>query len=186
MSTMPEGRKRWTMRPVLLPGILLLTLSGTALGQTASAAVHPRLTPGRTISITDAQGHLTTGRVLEVTPDVVAVRKADRRFDVPFSEVVAIDEIDDLKNGALLGLIVGAGFFVADVWASRADGIQLNGAGYAVFGAIYGGLGAGAGAGIDALIGGNRPIYRRGSTARISVSSTLRSDRAGAVFGISW
>jgi hypothetical protein len=37
---------------------------------------------------------------------------------------------------------------------SRADGIELNGAGYAVFGTIYGGLGLGAGAGIDALIGG--------------------------------
>jgi hypothetical protein len=105
---------------------------------------------------------------------------------VPFSEIVAIDEIDHLKNGALVGLIVGAGLFVADVLVSRADGLELNGAGYAVFGTIYGGVGLAAGAGIDALIGGNRRIYVRGTTGRISVSPTLRPDRAGALIGISW
>src|SRR5215203_1504915 len=33
---------------------------------------------------------------------------------------------------------------------------------------------------------GNRRIYRRSSTARIVVSSTLWSDRAGALIGTSW
>lgn len=145
------------MRLVFLAGILLLTISGTARGQTPPTALQTRLTPGRTISITDAQGQVTTGRVVEVRPDSVVVRKKERRFDVPFREVVAIDEIDHLGNGALVGVIVGAGLFVADVWASRADGLELNGAGYVVFGAIYGGLGAAAGAGIDAPDRGRPP-----------------------------
>jgi hypothetical protein len=174
------------MRLVLLGGLFLFTISGTARAQTIPSATESRLTHGRTISITDAQGQVTTGRVVEVTRDAVAVRKDDRRFDVPFSQVVAIDEVDHLRNGLMIGLIVGAGLFVADVVASRDDGIELNGAGYAVVGAIYGGLGAAAGAGIDALIGGNRRIYQRGTTARVRVSPTLRSDRAGAVIAISW
>jgi hypothetical protein len=176
----------WTMRLVFLAGILLLTISGTARGQTLPTALQTRLTPGRTISITDAQGQVTTGRVVEVTANSVAVGKSDRRFDVPFREVVAIDEIDHLGNGTLVGLIVGAGLFVADVWVSRADGIELNGAGYVVFGVIYGGLGAAAGAGIDALIGGNHRIYQRGSTARFSVSPVFRSNRAGGMIRVSW
>ena len=183
---MDDKGQRWTVRRVFMAAILLLTGSGVALGQTSAAAVHTRLTHGRTISITDAQGQITTGRVMAVTPAVVSVEKADDRFDVPFSEIVAIDEIDHLRNGALVGLIIGAGLFVADVLVSRGDGIELTGAGYAVFGTIYGGLGLGAGAGIDALIGGDRRIYRRGSTARISVSPTLRPDRAGALIGMSW
>lgn len=174
------------MRFVLLAGILLFMISGTAGAQTTPTAIETRLTHGRTISITDTQGQVTTGRVIEVTKDTVAVRKADRRFDVPFSQVVAIDEIDHLRNGLMIGLIVGAGLFVADVLVSRDDGIELNGAGYAVVGAIYGGLGAAAGAGIDALIGGNRGIYQRGTTARVSVARTLRPDRVGAVIAISW
>jgi hypothetical protein len=174
------------MRPVLLAAILLLTVSGVALGQSSSAAVHTRLTHGRTITITDARGQITTGRVAAVTPEAVTVGKADHRVDVPFTEIVAIDEIDHVRNGALVGLIVGAGLFVTDVVVSRADGIYLNGAGYAVFGAIYGGLGLAAGAGIDALIGGDRRIYMRGTTARISVSPTLRPDRAGAQISLSW
>jgi hypothetical protein len=121
-----------------------------------------------------------------VTPDVITVGKADHRVDVPFTEIVAIDEIDHVRNGALVGLVVGAGLFVTDIVVSRADGIYLNGAGYAVFGAIYGGLGLAAGAGIDALIGGDRRVYIRGSTARISVTPTIRPDRAGAQIGISW
>jgi len=169
-----------------MAAIFLLTGSGVALGQTSAGAVHTRLTHGRTIAITDAQGQITTGRVVTVTPAVVSVEKADRRFDVPFSEIVAIDEIDRVRNGALVGLVVGAGLFVTDVVVSRADGIYLNGAGYAVFGTIYGGLGLAAGAGIDALIGGNRRIYLRGTTVRINVAPTVRPDRAGAVIGISW
>ena len=173
------------MRLVFLAAILLLMVSGTARGQT-SEGVHTRLTHGRTISITDAQGQITTGRVVAVTSDVVTVRKADQPFDVPFRDIVAIDEIDRVGNGALVGLVVGSGLFVADVLVSRADGLELNGGGYVVFGAIYGGLGLAAGAGIDALIGGDRRIYMRGTTARISVSPTLRPDRTGALIGISW
>jgi hypothetical protein len=37
-----------------------------------------------------------------VTADSVAVGKSDRRFEVPFREVVAIDQIDHLGNGAWL------------------------------------------------------------------------------------
>lgn len=174
------------MRLVFLAGLLLFVISGTARGQTPSTAIETLLTHGRTISITDAQGQVTTGRVVEVTPDSVVVRKNDRRFDVPFREVVAIDEIDSVGNGALVGLIVGAALFVADVSASRAEGLELNGAGYVVFGVIYGGLGAAAGAGIDALIGGNRRIYQRGSTARVSLSPIFRSNRAGGMIRVSW
>jgi hypothetical protein len=183
---MDDQDQRWSVRRVFMAAIFLLTGSGVALGQTSAGAVHTRLTHGRTIAITDAQGQITTGRVVTVTPAVVSVEKADRRFDVPFSEIVAIDEIDRVRNGALVGLVVGAGLFVTDVVVSRADGIYLNGAGYAVFGTIYGGLGLAAGAGIDALIGGNRRIYLRGTTARINVAPTVRPDRAGAVIGISW
>jgi hypothetical protein len=183
---MDDQDQRWSVRRVFMAAIFLLTGSGVALGQTSAGAVHTRLTHGRTIAITDAQGQITTGRVVTVTPAVVSVEKADRRFDVPFSEIVAIDEIDRVRNGALVGLVVGAGLFVTDVVVSRADGIYLNGAGYAVFGTIYGGLGLAAGAGIDALIGGNRRIYLRGTTVRINVAPTVRPDRAGAVIGISW
>ena len=87
------------------------------------------------------------------------MRRSSDRVGVKYSDIVVIEEVDDLKNSAVVGLIVGAALFVADVWASSHDGITLNTAGYSVFGALYAGLGAGAGAGIDALIGGNRPIY---------------------------
>ena len=87
-----------------------------------------------------------------------------------YADIVKLDRVDDLKNGSMIGLIVGAGLFVADAWYSHESGIELNAAGYAVFGALYCGLGAGAGAGIDALIGGNKNIYQRGGPTRVSLT----------------
>ena len=138
---MDDEDQTWSVRRVFMAAIFLLTGSGVALGQTSAAAVHTRLTHGRTIAITDAQSQITTGRVVTVTPAVVSVEKADRRFDVPFSEIVAIDEIDHLRNGALVGLIIGAGLFVAAAPSrlhtlTRVDSASAGRA-YAAYGGIY-------------------------------------------------
>ena len=175
------------MRHTLAAAMLVCSIAGTAHAQ----HLHPstpdaRLTHGRTVSILGIQGEVTKGRVVEVTPDFVAVKKGDRRFTVPFSDVVAIDEIDSLKNGAAAGLLIGAGVFGADILAARASGFELTAAGYVAFGALYTGIGAALGAGVDALIGGDRRIYQRGSTARISVFPTLRHDGVGALIRITW
>jgi len=124
--------------------------------------------------------------VADAAADFVTLRRSDDRVDIKYADIVVIEEVDDLKNGAVMGLIVGAALFVADVLASNQDGITLNTAGYAVFGALYGGLAAAAGAGIDALIGGNRPIYRRSGSARLSIAPMVGSHATGARIGISW
>ena len=78
---------------------------------------------------------------------------------------------------------MGAGLLVVDALVSREDGLYLTPAGYAVFAGIYCGLGAGAGAGIDALIGGNRNLYRRGGSARLRVAPAFGAESERRVIG---
>ena len=62
----------------------------------------------------------------------------------------------------------------------------MTAAGFAVFGGIYAGAGAALGAGIDALVGGNKTIYRRGGGAHMTVSPTVHPHRAGVRLAFSW
>ena len=121
-----------------------------------------------------------------MTPDWLTLARGGAREDVRYEHIIKVDRVDDLGNGALIGLAVGLGLFALDAAVSTGDGITLLPAGYIVFGALYGGLGAGAGAGIDALIGGNRNIYQRGPSTRISLAPSAGRDGVRASIRISW
>lgn len=174
------------MKFMILAAALILTVSGEASAQSSGPALQGRLKHGKKVAITDDRGNSIRGRVADAGADFVTLSRSGDRFDIKYSDIVVIEKVDDVKNGAMIGLLVGAGLFVADVWVSSQDGITLNPAGYAVFAALYGGLGAGAGAGLDALIGGNRTIFKRGETARISMAPNVGPHRAGARIAVSW
>jgi hypothetical protein len=157
-----------------------------ASAQTPADNLPDRLTKGQEVAVTDDQGRELRGRVVNLTMDSLALKRGDDREEVPYAHIVKIDRVDTLRNGALIGLGVGLGLFALDALVSSENGITLNAAGYAVFGALYGGLGAGAGAGVDALIGGNRNIYQRGRGTRISLAPSIGRDRVQTSIGISW
>lgn len=172
-----------------LTGVLAVSLficSGTASAQTVAEDLSSRLTNGSNVAVTDAQGREFKGRIVDITPEALTVATRREQTQVRYSEVVKIDRVDGLRNGALIGAAIGAGLFIADAVYSHENGISLNAPGYVVFAALYSGLGAGAGAGIDALIGGNRNIYQRGRAARISVVPMVRPNKTGAVIALSW
>ena len=163
---------------------VVTALCGSASAQTAPADIAGRLTQGEQISVVDEQGRQFKGRLVRVAAEFLTIEKGRRQTDVRYQEVVKIDRVDDLKKGATIGALIGAGLFALDALVAREGGLTLNAAGYLVIGGMYCGLGSGIGAGVDALIGGNRTLYQRGAT-RVRVGLTLR-DRAAAVVGISW
>jgi hypothetical protein len=169
---------------VVVVAVLLMT--GTAFAQVPSEFADARLRPGRKVAITDEQGEKITGPFRSLDADRISIGQDGKVRDVRLGQVLRIEAVDDLKNGLLIGLGIGAGLFVVEAIAAGSDGITLNAAGYAVVGSIYAGLGAGIGAGIDALVGGNKTIYRRGSTPRVTVGPTLRPRRAGVDVAFSW
>jgi hypothetical protein len=164
--------------------IALFISCGTASAQTSLNDLRYQVKEGQKVAVTDEQGREVRGRVLNLSTDSLTLARGGRREQVEYHHIVKIDRVDDLRNGALIGLGVGLGLFALDAAVSSGDGITLMPAGYVVFGALYGGLGAGAGAGIDALIGGDRNVYQRGT--RVSLAPSCGREGARASIGISW
>ena len=185
ISTYPI-RDGATLRASAASIIALLFLCGTASAQTPANDLRDKVKAGQEVAVTDEQGLKLRGRIVNVAADSLTLERGDRREQLQYSHIVRIDRVDDLRNGALIGLAVGLGLFAWDAAVSAEDGLTLNAAGYVVFGALYGGLGAGAGAGIDALIGGDRNIYERGSSPRIILAPSIGRDRVRASIGIFW
>jgi hypothetical protein len=171
---------------VMMLTIALVVLPGTASAQASSEDLRNRMKEGQKVAVIDDQGRKVQGRIVDLTPDSLALAAKGGRQEVRYAHIVTIDRVDDLKNGALIGLAVGVGLFALEAAVAAEDGLTLSATGYVAIGALYGGLGAGAGTGIDALIGGNRNIYRRGSGTRISIAPSIGRDRFGAAIGISW
>ena len=174
------------MNVFVMLAIAFLVLSGTASAQTPTDDLRNRMKEGQKVAVIDDQGRKVQGRIVDLTVDSLAIGLKNGREEVPYAQIVTIDRVDDLKNGALIGLAVGLGLFALDAALAAEDGLTLNAAGYVAIGALYGGLGAGAGTGIDALIGGNRNIYRRGRAARVSIAPSIGRDRVAAAIGIAW
>ena len=163
-------------------------MSGPVSTQTPPDVVQRDLKVKQQVSVIDEQGGRYRGRITEISGDSLTIAKGADRTVVPYRSVVRIDAIDDLKNGAKIGAIVGAGIFAVEAWAAAEDGFTLNAAGYAVVTLLYSGAGAAIGAGIDALIGGDRRVYERGGTSsnHVNVAAVVGRHRVGAIVGITW
>lgn len=168
---------------LMLAGVTVT--SGRAWAQ-APAAAALDLQVGQKLSVTDDQGREFRGRLQAVGTESVTLAKGGNTLDVPYADIVKIDRLDDLKNGALIGAAVGLAWFAVDAALASSDGITLNAAGYAVVGAMYAGLGASIGAGVDALVGGTRTVYRRGGSARFTVAPVIRRDGTAVRVQFSW
>ena len=145
------------------------------------------LKQGDTVTITDAQGIRTQGRLAQLSQSSISlsVDGAMRQFQEAGVDTIARRAPDSLQNGALTGMVIGGGL------AALAIGTAVPGseAGWVAIGALlYGGIGAGLGAGIDALIEGRRVIYARSPSTRatLGVSPILRDRNKGVMVSLRW
>lgn len=107
---------------ILRQAIALIVMCVTSV--TAAAArqeddIPTRVKQGQKVSVTDAQGREFEGRVLDVSADSLTLEMGRGRSDVRRAEILRIDHVDDLKNGAVTGALVGAGLLAVDVLVSR-------------------------------------------------------------------
>jgi hypothetical protein len=102
------------------------------------------------------------------------------------TSVSEIRRTDSIKNGALIGLIIGAGVGIAGIAAMCADGPDCGPS--LAFGAMTMGIGTAVGAGIDALVGiGGRVLYRSPQgTGRVRFSPFSGEDVKGLAVSVSF
>lgn len=182
---------RWRARTFLLVMSLGCTVGAARAQEPAASfeALAGRLHPGQQVWVTDGSGRERRGTLERISRDGL-VLAADAAKTLTATDVrrVRIREKDSLKNGALIGLGVGAGLGTAwCVGAVADDSPDMNarvecGEGFTVFPA----LGALVGMLVDAAIPGSlRVVYQApgaGTASRTTMTVTpFVSSRATGV-----
>ena len=140
---------------------------------------------GDTVAITDSAGLRVRGRLTDISPTSLGVDVSGKRREFLQLDIdrIARKDDDSLANGALIGLVIGAGLG-AVVLGAIDDGPD---GGWVVLGSfLYGGIGAGIGVGIDALVRGERVIFAASPRSAPSVrfAPILGHRRKGAVVSL--
>ena len=124
---MTRSLSRWLPRFALF--VVFATALEFALGQSTSDR-WPGLAPSQlqTVYVLDRSGIETTGKLLGLSPDslVLLVADAERRFDR--ADVARIEKRDSLKNGTLIGAVVGVAMGLLAAGLSDCPGAHPGGA----------------------------------------------------------
>ncbi len=143
--------------------LLLGAIPSVAFGQTSPDRLDG-LQPSRlqTVYVLDNTGAETSGKLLGLNPDslLLLVDGAERHFDI--TEVARIQTRDSLRNGTVIGAIVGIAMGLVAAGISDCPGVNpgRSCAGFrAGTMALSVGTYTGLGAGIDALIRGRSTLY---------------------------
>jgi hypothetical protein len=126
-----------------------------ATGTARYAQTARTLLPGRRIGVVEPDGTVTTGIVERAAPDALTLTTADgRRVTIPASRVARIIEKDSTRNGAFIGMAIGAGGGLAGGLLfntlCRNEGANCD-MGVLLLTGLGAAIGAGVGAAADAL-----------------------------------
>jgi hypothetical protein len=176
----------FTLRMYACALVLLIT-AATAAAQGIARSfeqLQVLVKPGDEVTVRDAQGVETRGRITSLTDSALALARDGTTSTFGEAEVATIRQTrgDSLKNGALwgAGITMGlAGAGLASVCGTDLD--QTDGCGAILLVAIpvYGAMGAGIGVGLDALIRGPHVIFERPRSARLGLAPIAGAGRRG-------
>lgn len=138
---------------------------------------------GDAVTVTDAGGGQTIGRVLQLTPTTLGILTVAGRRDLSEADVVTIVRRGhgDPGTGARWGLGVGAGIGLLVMAASFGSDCYDCLWEAALGGAMFAGIGAGVGAGISASIPTRQVVYMKGNagSTTLTVAPFVDRDRKG-------
>jgi hypothetical protein len=173
--------------------LVTLFFTVTAFAQSAATEIRAAVKEGETVTVLDDRGQKVKGRLLDVRDDALTIEVHHQPRDAPYTSIVRIDRTDSKKNGALIGLGVGAGFGIAALAGSSCEpgpGAILCGqpdsGNYIATALFFGGIGAALGTGIDAVIRGTRTLYRRPGTASLHVRPVIDARILAGAATVSW
>lgn len=169
---------------------LLLCAGGARVGAQGVASSFEQLLvlvkPGDKITVVDVTGREATARIGKLSRDTLTLTTPAGPRDLGEAEVSEIRRRrdDSLKNGAIIGAVAAAAYFLTMAAVLRdADGGDVIIGRAVAGGVLFAGMGAAAGVGIDAMITRKQVIYRKSSretTVRVSPLFGCRR-RGGAI-----
>lgn len=146
--------------------------------------------PGDTVTVTDAAGNETRGRIETLSSSSLALSVGNNQRTWTTSEVRTISQQRraSLGTGAKWGFLIGAGIgALAGLGAAQSDYSAGESVAIGFLGAgLYGGIGAGIGVGVRSLMRESRVIYagRPASAASLTVAPVLSDHRKGLALSI--
>ena len=174
--------------------VLVIVLATVAHAEAQTAASFDELPlvlrPGDRVTVTDNNGRNLTGRIIDLSPSTLSLEASGARLDLSAADVSFIRQRrpDPLRNGALIGLGVGA--IPAALLSWWGYGIAQGEGGSPWIGVPFAGmslgLAAGIGALVDALIQRSHVIYGPTGAAqrRLTVSPLLSGHRRGVAVSL--
>jgi hypothetical protein len=162
-------------------------------GRLASSVPWARLDPGERAWITTGDGRELDGEVVDRSEARLTLRTRTGTSTFAVDDVRAIDTTDPIRNGTVIGAAIGAGgavlpavfatlIFCSEEDCGAGDVLWVNG--------VLIGMGAGIGAATGALADSLRvrrvPLFRRGSSASVSVAPIIGPHRLGGGAVIRW
>jgi hypothetical protein len=141
-----------------------------------------RVEPGQQVTLTDATGRETEGRIVEVSGAVLRLVVKDHPMDFAEADIARVSRRDSRWNGTLWGLAAGVAL---GVWleASLAEEYGRDDIGYGEVLVPLAALGSGVGFVADALIGGQHVLYAAPRAS--NTTAAARPQKAWAVVA-SW
>ena len=146
--------------------VAIALLAGNAAAQTIRLPLDRpthELRVGQKINLVEDDGEPKKARIIEIAGDRVVVTITDRRrrtsqsgaavVEVPAERVTRVQRGDSLRNGALTGFLIGAGFAL-----NRLGDCEINC--YGAFVPVLGGLGAAIGTLVD--------VFKRSTTLTVT------------------
>jgi hypothetical protein len=172
-----------------LAAVLLIVLAPTLVCAQEMRPGWPALDPEKTESasviVRDDAGVETSGKVLRLDPDAIVLMVGDveRRFEA--ARVTRIEKRgDSLRNGVIVGALVGTAFAMLGAKISDCPGSDPGGpcTGFRVATVL---MTTAIGAGIDALVVGRTTLYESSGTPS-SATWALRGRQFGIRFAVKW
>jgi hypothetical protein len=163
-----------------IPALSLLALLSSS-APAADSAIPATVRSGLKVAVVDERGASVEGRVQEVSDRFVRLTVRGTSRDIPVQDIVRIERPDTVKNGALIGLGVGAGMGLF--------GTLVDPANATVFlwrAAVNGVLCAGLGALIDAGTDSRRTLYERGPRLQARLRPVIGRHVRGVAATIDW
>ena len=173
---------------------LLLCAGGAPIEAQDVASSFDQLTvlvkPGDKISVVDVTGRKAEGRIGTLSRDALTLvtEGVPRRLGEGDVAQIRQRRNDSLKNGAIIGAVAGAAYFVtAAALLHDSDGGDVIVGTAIAGGVLFAGMGAAAGVGIDALIARRQVIYQKpGGGSRVNVAPLLGHGRRGAAVSLTF
>ena len=164
--------RQFATRTLLLASVQTTASAASAQPNVAQSfeQLQVLVSAGDAVKVIDSEGNRVAGKIADVSDSrlILNVNGTKRTFAEGDVREIRRRGGDSLANGAWWGLGVGAGIGTLG-YAAWCTTMSCSGSEIVII-PVYGALGAGIGVGVDALIRGEKGLYRAPGTLAMSVT----------------